>query len=188
MITIGITGTLGAGKGAVVEYLKGTYGFSHYSARAFIVEEIQRRGLPVDRDSMTLVGNALRSEHHAGYIIEELYNQAVSSGQNVIIESIRTKGEIETLKGKVKDIHFYLLAVDADQYTRYERIKLRKSTTDSISFEKFIHDEDREMISDDPTKQNLRYCIDHADYVFQNDGTLEELYKQVDAVMKEIMK
>ena len=45
MITIGITGTLGAGKGTIVDYLVKNRGFVHYSVRAFITEEIKRRGL-----------------------------------------------------------------------------------------------------------------------------------------------
>ena len=61
MITIGITGTLGAGKGTIVDYLVKSRGFEHYSVRAFITEEIKRRGLPVNRDSMTQVGNDLRA-------------------------------------------------------------------------------------------------------------------------------
>ena len=73
---IGITGTLGAGKGTVVDYLVQTHGFKHYSARAFITEEIKKRGLPIDRDSMVLVANDLRTKHTSSFILEELYNQA----------------------------------------------------------------------------------------------------------------
>ena len=47
---IGLTGSFGAGKGVVVDYLK-TKGFKHYAARDFITEEINRRNLPVNRDS-----------------------------------------------------------------------------------------------------------------------------------------
>jgi len=43
MIIIGITGTLGAGKGTVVEYLQ-EKGFRHYSARGFITKEVEKRG------------------------------------------------------------------------------------------------------------------------------------------------
>ena len=45
MNIIGITGTIGAGKGTIVDYLVKEKGYVHYSVRAFIAEEIQRRGL-----------------------------------------------------------------------------------------------------------------------------------------------
>ena len=41
MVIIGITGTLGAGKGTIVDYLKEERGFLHFSARQFIIEEIE---------------------------------------------------------------------------------------------------------------------------------------------------
>ena len=43
------------------------------------------------------------------------------------------------------------------------------------------------MDNNDPNKQNLRYCIEQADYCFQNDGTIEELNQQVEKVLSEIM-
>ena len=52
MIIIGITGTLGAGKGTIVDYLVKNKGYHHYSVRAYLTEEIKRRNLPVNRDSM----------------------------------------------------------------------------------------------------------------------------------------
>ena len=71
MIIIGITGTIGAGKGTVVDYFT-TKGFRHYSARQFIVREIERRRLPVDRDTMVSVANDLRTAHSPSYIITSL--------------------------------------------------------------------------------------------------------------------
>ena len=43
MIVIGITGTLGAGKGTIVDYLVKNKGFNHFSVRSFIAQEIQNR-------------------------------------------------------------------------------------------------------------------------------------------------
>lgn len=85
MITIGITGTLGAGKGTIVDYLKERHNFVHYSARAFLIEEIERRGLPVDRDSMTLVGNDLRAQHSPSYIVEQLYERAQQRDRKSVV-------------------------------------------------------------------------------------------------------
>jgi dCMP deaminase len=184
MITIGITGTLGAGKGTIVDYLVREKDFVHYSVRAFLTEEIQRRGLPVNRDSMTAVGNDLRAQHSPSWIVEQLYDQAHTSGKNCIIESIRTPGEVEVLRGKP---NFYLFAVDADPKVRYERVVLRGSETDHISFDTFLANEQREMDNADPNKQNLAYCIAHADYRFDNGGTIEQLNEQVRAVLKQIL-
>ena len=183
MITIGITGTLGAGKGTIVDYLVQNRGFVHYSVRAFITEEINRRGLPVNRDSMTLVGNDLRAKHSPSYIVEQLYAKAQASGCNCIIESVRTPGEVAALRNKP---NFYLFAVDADPKVRYQRITLRASETDHVSFETFVANEQREMTSDDPNKQNLKKCIEEADFLFDNGGTMEQLQAKVEEVLQQI--
>ena len=183
MITIGITGTLGAGKGTIVDYLVKNKGFVHYSVRAFITEEIKKRGLEVNRDTMTLVGNDLRAQHTPSWIVEQLYEKAVASGCNCIIESVRTPGEVAALRGKS---NFYLFAVDADPKVRYERAVLRGSETDHVSYETFIANEQREMDNTDPNKQNLGVCIREADFRFDNGGTIEDLHKQVEDVLQQI--
>ena len=184
MIIIGITGTLGAGKGTIVDYLTDNKGFKHYSVRQFLIEEIKKQGLPVNRDSMTEVANELRAKHSPSYIIEQLYKTAVNNGGNSIIESIRTPGEVEFLK---KQGNFYLIAVDADPQIRYDRITLRASETDHITFETFIANEKREFTTSDPNKQNLSRCIQLADIVIQNNGSLDELQQQLEDKLVEIV-
>jgi len=179
---IGITGTNGAGKGTVVEYLVKSRGFAHFSGRDFITEEIKRRGLEVNRDNTNLVANDLRKTHHPAYIAEELYERVLATGGNVIIESIRATGEAEFLKSKGA----LIWAVDADRKVRYERSVLRGSELDKISFEKFCEQEDREMEQKEKFDMNIKGVIAMADKVFTNDGTQEELFAQIEKVLLSI--
>ncbi|MDD2483265.1 MAG: AAA family ATPase [Candidatus Shapirobacteria bacterium] len=183
MIIIGITGTNGAGKGTIVEYLVEKKGFKHFSARAFLVEEIERRGLENSRDNMVMVANELRAKNSSSFVVDELFKRALESGQNCIIESIRTPGEIESLRKKG---NFTLLAVDADPKIRYERIVKRSTTTDDISFEKFLADEEREMSSEDPNKQNLKKCIAMADFTIVNNKDINYLNQQIEEIYDQI--
>ena len=184
MIIIGITGTLGAGKGTVVDYLVKNKNFKHFSARNLLIEEIEKRGMENNRDSMVAVANDLREKFGSGYIAEELFNRALSSKDNAVIESLRTVGEIETLRKKG---NFTLLAVDADPKIRYERVSTRGTSTDNISFERFLADEQREMVSIDPNKQNLSECIKKADFVIDNNGSLEELNGKIEKILQVII-
>ena len=183
MTIIGITGTLGSGKGTIVKYLVRQKGFTHFSVREFLLEEIKNRKLPENRDSMVIVANDLRKNNSPSFITDQLYEQSLTQNQNAIIESIRTPGEAESLSAKGE---FYLFAVDADPSIRYERIKLRNSETDQIDFGTFIANEKREMTATDPNKQNLKKCREMADFIFFNDGSRDDLFQAVEQVINKI--
>ena len=179
MIIIGITGTNGAGKGTVVDYLVQKKAFVHFSARAYITKLLEKEGKEANRENLIERGNELREKYGPSAIAILLYDEAVKTGQNCIIESIRTLGEIELLRSKG---NFILLAVDADPKIRYERVVLRALATDKVSFEKFVELEKIEMENTDPNKQNISVCVKNADFVIQNNGDLEELYRQIEEI------
>ena len=184
MIIIGITGTLGAGKGTMVDYLVQKRGFAHFSVRSYLQREMKKRNMPNNRDSMTSLANELRAKYSPSYITDELYKEAIESGEHCIIESIRTPGEIDSLQQKGS---FFLFAVDAQAQVRYNRIKLRASATDDISFDTFKSNEAREMNNEDPNKQNLKKCIAMADYRFDNNGSLEQLQQKTELVIEKLL-
>lgn len=186
MIIIGITGTLGSGKNTVVEYLVSKYGFKHYSGPEWLKEEAARRGMPINRDSQHFIGNELRAKYGAGHLAEMTYQRAKEGGQNAVIESYRAVGEVETMKAKPEP--FYLLAVDADPKLRYERILGRGSFKDHVSFEKFIADEEREMNDTTPGGMEIARCMQMADGRVDNNGDIENLYKQIDDFIQPLLK
>ena len=59
-MVIGITGTNGAGKGALVDYLVAEKGFTYYSSSGFLAEELDRRGIEKTRTNLRGVGNEFR--------------------------------------------------------------------------------------------------------------------------------
>jgi len=179
---IGLAGSFGAGKGVIVDYLVSKYGFVHYSMSGFITEEIKRRGMPVNRDSMIEVSNDLRGTYGPTYIADALYRRAEEKGGDFIIESLRAVAEVR----RIKELGGAVIGVDAKPELRYERSVARGSEKDDVSFEKWIDQERRESNPDDPTKQDIFGALKEADYVVTNNGTLEELYAQVDAALENI--
>ena len=174
---------MGAGKGTVVEYLRTQRQFAYFSVRQFLMEEVHRRGMEPNRDSLTFVANDLRQKHSPSYIVDELYKQAVEHGGNAIIESIRAVGEVESLRKKGS---FVLVAVDAKPELRYERIQKRGSETDHIDFETFLANEKREMENTDPNKQNLKACMRMADIRLENNGSFDDLHHEIDRFLENL--
>jgi dephospho-CoA kinase len=122
--------------------------------------------------------NRLRKEHGPAHLVEAMFKVA-SADTNAVMESIRTIGEAEFLKAHNAKI----LAVDADRKLRYDRITMRGSETDHVSFEEFCEQEDREMASSDPWDMNVFGVMQLADVRLMNEGTLEELHKKIDEAL-----
>lgn len=179
MRIIGITGTLGAGKGTVVEYLVKNKNYDHYSVGEYLNKELIKRGLAINRPNMADLANELREKFGPDFITQELFKKAEKNKKDAIIESIRNPKEAEFIKSHGG----IMLAVTADQKTRYERIKLRGSEKDSVTFEEFKKHEEREMQNSDPNAQNLPKCIEMSDFVINNDGSVKNLYEQVEKII-----
>ena len=181
---IGITGTDGAGKGTVVEYLVEKKEFAYYSARQIWVDEINRRGLEVRRENMRIVANDLRRQHGNDYLVTAyLKRLKEEKPENTIIESIRATAEAQTLKANGG----ILLAVDADQHLRYERIVGRASESDRVTFAQFVAHEALEMNDPDPNGMQKEAVMKMADYTILNNGTRGELHAEIEEVLSKII-
>jgi dephospho-CoA kinase len=182
---IGITGTIGAGKGTVVDYLLKTKGFTHYSVRNLLIEEIEKQGKTFDdRGALRDMANELRRTYGPSYVIETLHARAKEDGGNALIESVRAIAEGEFLKQQGA----YILAVDADRKARYQRIVERGFETDHVDFETWVTEEERELASTEPWDMNVIGVMQMADYRIENDGTLEELHQKVEEMLATLSK
>ena len=183
MKIIGITGTLGAGKGTVVDYLVNKKGFKHYSVGDYLKEKLIKKGLESNRDNLRKIGNQIREKYGPDYITRKLFIKAKKEKHDAIIESIRNPKEAEFIKSQKNG---YLFAVDANQKTRYLRIKKRGSEKDKVAFRQFKEQEEKELQSKDPNAQNLPECIRMAGFKFDNNGTIKRLYEKIEKVLAKI--
>ncbi|CAJ1368373.1 unnamed protein product [Effrenium voratum] len=171
---VGLTGFMGAGKGSCAEFLV-QRGYRHEVIRDYLGTLVAERGLPAGRDEMLQVANELREKHGPAVLVERLCAKAKKSGQRSIIDSVRTVAEAEAIRAAGG----MLLAVEADSKTRFSRVRARRSSTDSISWQKFLADDEREMQSEDPTKPSLSAVIQQSDKHVENNGSLQDLHTKL---------
>ncbi len=176
---IGITGTIGAGKGILAAHLK-EKGFRHVSVSGFLAEEAAHRGLAPTRVARRELANEYRAKG-ATALIEEVLADVNPMKENIVVESLHTVAEVKYVQG----LGGTVIAVDAPLEKRWERIQTQGEGKDSASHEAFLAEQNRQMASNNPNENNLRAAIEVADYRFENAGTAEELFQKADGILGE---
>lgn len=184
---IGIAGTLAAGKGAVVEYLK-SKGYVQYSSSKLLGELVEKEGNPKTREYLGPMATSLQKEYSGG-VVEKNYLEKylVEKPENVIFEALHRLSEANF----VKSIGGKVIGVDADLMIRFERTEKRgEGEKDQVTFEQFkelvrVEEEGGGHAAWD---NNIRAVINEADVVIENNGTLEELHQKIDAALEQLTK
>jgi dephospho-CoA kinase len=180
---IGITGTLGAGKGTVVEILK-KRGFAHYSSSDILMQILNERSLELTRKNMSELANELMEKYEGGVLSLSHELAKKNNDRNYILEAIHRIYEANY----IKNIGGLVLGVDADVKIRYERITRRQEgEKDNVTFEQFLADTEREEDGEDGGMPNIKKVFREANFLVTNNGTLEELQAQVDSILQQII-
>jgi dCMP deaminase len=179
---IGLTGRNAAGKGEVARYLQ-RKSFYYFSLSDAIREEIRSRGEEPTRERLIVVGNELRQRHGAAVLAERILAK-IEDDKQYIIDSIRNPAEVQSFRAAK---HFKLIRVEAPAEVRFQRILRRQRESDPQTYEEFIALEDREA-EGDATSQNLSKVESLADHSLVNDGAVEKLHVEVDALLAKLLR
>jgi len=94
-----------------------------------------------------------------------------------VITGMRQLGQIALLR-ESSDLN--LISLDADPIIRFERAKKNKKLGEATTLEEFISNESAE--NSEPNAQHLFECMDLANCHMINEGTIKELYAQIDSI------
>lgn len=172
---IGLTGTNCAGKGEAAAFFKKKR-YACFSLSDMIREELEKRGQPVSRNNLIKMGNDLRERFGADILARRILEKV---GSKAVIDSIRNPKEVERLR---RERGFILLAIEAPAELRYQRAQTRGRDESASTFEEFAAKEKEEMNGME-TGQQLKACLEMADIVIVNDGTLENLHNKLEALL-----
>jgi dCMP deaminase len=164
---IGITGTKRSGKSVLAKALE-KKGFVYSSLSDRVREEAAKRGLQTYtiRDLQD-IGNELRTRDGTGILAKRTLD-VVAGKENVVVEGIRNPGEVEVLRNAGQD--FYLIAVDAPQRTRFQRMVEAAKPEDPADWEGFLEMDARDMGGGEvDSGQQVAKCMEKADYLFWKD-------------------
>ena len=172
---IGLTGTNGSGKGEAAQFFM-RHGYAYLSLSDLIREELRHKNQEISRDNLIKMGNHLRNTYGADILARRTMEQVTGK---TIIDSIRNPNEVEYLQSQEE---FILLAIDAPPEVRYERVMTRGRDESVQTLEEFIAKE-REEMSELAKGQQLQRCMQMADHLVLNEGTLEEFHRKLETFL-----
>ena len=189
MLTIGLTGPIGSGKGTVIAILKDK-GFFAVSTSDEVRKEAIRRGLTHSREDLQKVGNEMRQTYGASIFAERVADtineiRKVGQGEKVVIDGIRSPGEIKWLK---KNYGVIIIGVTAEPQIRFDRITKRGRIGDPTSLSELIDREKKEGMTVKGQENQLKKCIELADIIVENDGTIDALKQKLEAILAEVQE
>jgi dephospho-CoA kinase len=179
-LILGFVGKLASGKEVCQKYISQKYNSDSFRFSTALRDILNRLYLPISRENMQDLSLDLRNRF-GGHILAQVIAQDVqnSAKEVVIVDGIRRLDDLVSLKNLP---NFYLISIDAQPEIRYERMKLRNENDGDAakSYEQFLEDGNREAELQIPeTMTSAKFHLD-------NNGNLENLYQQIDKILKEI--
>jgi len=181
MKVIGAVGQNGSGKDEVLKYLKDAYGVPFFSTGDMVRQIAAEEGMEATRDNLRAISERWFSERGEGCFVR-LLAERIREGedQTVGISGIRSLADVTILREAFGDDFILIHVTMADPRQRYERMVARGEERDPHSYEQFL--------ALDKKEEDLFHVAEagrKAQYIIGNDGTLADLHRAIDELVKE---
>ncbi len=179
MKIIGLVGPKRSGKDTVAEYIQEKYGAKIHAHSEIYNQILKLLKIPNTRmNIIKLVG--LRDVFGADVLINALNKKIREDNAELeVITGIRFQNEFDNIKAYPESLMIY---VDAPVEQRYQRQLLNHQYQgdQSMSFDEF-----KDIEAKQPTEVHIAELGKKCEYILLNDNGREELYKQVDNILKQ---
>ena len=181
-IILGFVGPIASGKGTACGYLNEKYQAQTYRFSTMLYDILNRVNLETNRENLQKVSSVLRQNFGDDLMAKTIaFDVTKAESQIVSVDGVRREPDIKYLR---EIPGFYLISIDANAEIRHKRLIGRGEKTDdnTKTFEQFLEDEKKEA------EQQIKAVAKKADFQIDNNGTLEQLYEQIEKIMKNIKK
>ena len=179
-LILGLVGEIASGKDTVAAYLKKNYRSETVSFSQPIRDILDRLYLPQTRTNMSELGIGLRQTFGQDLLSKVIAEEVKNSQQKIVsLPNVRLASDLIYLK---KLPGFYLIHIDTEQKTRFQRLKKRTQNADdqNKTWPEFLRD------SRLPTETKIRHLAKKARYQLDNNGSFSQLYRQINELIKKI--
>ncbi|MFH1200932.1 MAG: AAA family ATPase [bacterium] len=179
-IILALVGQIASGKDTVAEYIVTKYGGVSLSFSQPLRDILNRTFLSINRTNMSWLGQTLVDRFGVDTISKIIGKEIEASDKKIfVLPNIRREGDVAYFKDWPG---YILVGVKTDPKICYERLIKRNQNTDdqAKTWEEFQKDLQlsTEVAIDDLIKKSSAQI--------DNNGTLEDLHKQVDEIIKKL--
>lgn len=181
-LIIALTGQIASGKDVTKKYLEENYGAKSIKFSQILRDVLNRLNLPIERKNMQNLSTVLRQNFGEDLLAKIIAEDAKKiDSKIVILDGVRRPADIlhaKNLEG------FVLVKIEATPEIRYERAKIRNENAgdDKKTFEEFLADHQTEADKEVPA------IMSQATLTLDNNGSFEDLYKQIDLLVLKLKK
>lgn len=177
-LILGFAGEIASGKGTVAEYLVKNHSAVSYRFSTMLRDILDRLHIEYSRDHFNRLSGALRQAFGEDTLAKAMFEDTrLDNHEIIVVDGIRRPEDITFLKNSPD---FRFIYIESDIKTRYERITKRNENSDDVqkTFAEFEADHLKE------TELQIKDSKEYANYVINNDGSPEEMFAQVDEIIR----
>lgn len=176
----GLTGLMACGKGTVAKYLVEKYGAESFRFSTIVRDVLDRLYLEKSRANFQKMVPILLEGFGTDLLSKIMAQDVLKLDKNIIVvDGIRRFPDIEHLK---KIPGFKLVAIEVEAKTRYQRLVARNENPGDAekTWEQFLEEHQA------ATEIDIPKLMEAADIKINNNGSLEDLYKQLDQLINPV--
>lgn len=178
---LAVVGMSGSGKSVVIDQLT-EKGYPKIYFGGMILKEMEKRGIEITPDNERAFREKIRAEEGNDWVVRQVIAEIrdlVAAGQKkIVLDGVYSWTEYKTLKHEFPGCVTFLAVVVA-KHLRHKRVGMR-------AVRPFNTQEIQERDSSEIEKLEKGGPIAAADYYVLNEGTVDNLKTDVDAILKEI--
>jgi dephospho-CoA kinase len=176
---IGAVGQNGSGKDEVLKYLRDKYDVPFFATGDVVREIASKQGVEPTRENLGKISDRHFREFGQGYFVKLVAEKIRHAGWKVAgISGIRSLNDVSILKDIFGDDFILIDVYVTDPHLRFRRMTARGEGRDPHSYEQFLQQDEAEE-----ELFSLKEAERIADYSISNDGTLDDLHREIDRLV-----
>ncbi len=178
-IILGFTGPIASGKDVCKKYLESKYEAKSFRFSSILRDVLNRLSVPTSRENIITLSTWARQTFGQDLLAKVIASDANNSPASlVVVDGVRRLPDLEYLN---RIPGFILISIDADPKIRFDRARFRNENIgdSNKTFEDFLADHQKE------TELTIPEVMATAKHHLNNNGSVEDLYAQIDKIINE---